>query len=185
MILFLIGFMGSGKSHYAKALAAHLDVPCFDLDAEIEMAEGKKINQIFADQGESYFRSIESAILKKTVAKVEGNPLKHIENINNIFAVIACGGGTPCFEGNMAWMKQHGFTIWINPSVHVLAQRLNKEKDHRPLIKDFTPSELEDFIHLKLNERSFYYSQANLSIENPVIEVEEIVKHIGDASDIL
>lgn len=184
MIIFLIGFMGSGKSYYAKSLSAYLNVPYYDLDTEIERLEGKSINQIFADHGEPFFRKRESAILKKTVEFIEGNPLNNINNKNNIFAVIACGGGTPCFEGNMDWMNQQGFTLWIAPPVPILTGRLEKEKEHRPLIRDFSKSQLDTFVHQKLAERSFFYSKANLFIQDPVIDAEGIIKQIKNASNI-
>ncbi len=181
MILFLIGFMGSGKSYYAKAISTYLNVSCFDLDTEIESSEGKKINQIFAENGEAYFRRIESDILKKTVAKLTSNQgLNEVGN-HEMLGVIACGGGTPCFQGNMEWMNQHGFTIWIDPPLHILAERLEKEKDHRPLIKDYSNSEMLAFIQQKLNERKTFYSQAHLIIQDSHIETTEILKRINHA----
>ena len=182
MIIFLIGFMGSGKSHYAKSLSAYLNVPCFDLDTEIERVEGKSINQIFAENGEPYFRTRESVILKETVAYIHENALPG--NARNLVAVIACGGGTPCFEGNMDWMNQHGFTVWIAPPVSILATRLEKEKEHRPLIREFSHAALEEFIQMKLSERTPYYEKARLIIQNPDIQVEEIIKSIKDESNL-
>jgi shikimate kinase len=181
MILFLIGFMGSGKSHYAKAISSYLNVPCLDLDTEIESAERKKINQIFAENGEDYFRTIESAILRKTLDMVKLSHMMEELNNRNIFAVIACGGGTPCFNGNMEWMNQHGMTIWIAPPVKVLAERLEKEKNHRPLIKDFSNSEMLEFVQQKLKERISFYSQAKIVIQDPNMAAADIIKQIKNA----
>src|SRR5436853_6290275 len=95
--VFLIGFMGSGKTFLGKQLAQLLNYEFIDLDEWIEQREKKSIAEIFSEDGEEYFRKKESQQLKLLAEK------------NN--AVIATGGGTPCFHDNMKWMNDHGFTI--------------------------------------------------------------------------
>ena len=79
--------------------------------------------------------------------------------------VLATGGGTPCFHENMQWMNKHGVTIWIDEPIEVLAERLIKEKDHRPLIKSLSDDELHNFLSKKLTERTPFYSQATYHLK--------------------
>ncbi|MEP6844705.1 MAG: shikimate kinase [Panacibacter sp.] len=144
--IFLIGMMGTGKSYWAQRIADVHKMDWTDLDAQIEKETLMTIKEIFETQGETYFRSKEKETLHK---------LTSLKNI-----VIATGGGTPCFHENMQWMNKHGVSIWIDEPVEVLAERLKKEKAHRPLIKDLTDEELLHFLSIKLSERSKFYSQS-------------------------
>jgi len=144
--LFLIGMMGSGKSYWAQKISAAHNIDWVDLDAEIENKTMLTIREIFETEGEEWFRKKEQEVLHQ---------LSGIKNL-----VIATGGGAPCFHGNMEWMNKHGITIWIDETVEVLAERLKKEKDHRPLIKSLSDDELHNFLTKKLAERTPYYSQA-------------------------
>ena len=144
--IFLIGMMGPGKSYWAQRIAASKNIDWTDLDAQIEKDALMTIKEIFETQGETFFRNKEKEVLHK---------LASFANI-----VIATGGGTPCFHDNMQWMNKHGITIWIDEPIEVLAERLKKEKAHRPLIKDLNDEELIHFLSIKLEERSKFYSQA-------------------------
>lgn len=150
MNIYLIGFMGSGKSFTGQQLATALDLPFVDLDERIEQAEKRSIGQIFESEGESYFRNLEAQLLRATAAL---GP-----------AVISCGGGTPCFHQNMDWINAHGLSIYLKASVQLLAKRLKKGQEHRPLIRDFNTTELEGFIAERLEQREFYYKQAEIVI---------------------
>src|SRR5437773_11285939 len=97
--IFLMGFMGSGKTFFGKQLAQLLNYEFIDLDELIGKNEGATIAEIFFSKGEAYFRSKESSLLKS---------LSQNEN-----AVIATGGGTPCFHDNMKWMNEHGITVYL------------------------------------------------------------------------
>src|SRR3954470_7416337 len=101
MKIFLIGFMGSGKTHWGKLLAAKLHVPFFDLDTVISATEKESVSEIFATKGEEYFRYKEKEILEELV-----------EDHDNF--IISCGGGTPCFFNNIDFMKKKGRVIWLN-----------------------------------------------------------------------
>src|SRR3954466_2665456 len=120
--IFLIGMMGSGKSYWAEKLKKKLKVPAYDLDALIEMMEEKSVQEIFAEDGEEYFRKAEAKMLRLFAEKKQ--------------FILSCGGGTACYNDNMKWMNKQGITIWIDEPVEVLSERLSKEKSHRPLIKD-------------------------------------------------
>ena len=95
-------------------------------------------------------------------------------------SVIACGGGTPCFRGNMEWMNQQGLTIWINPKVDVLVERLEGEKMQRPLIKNLNHDEIKSFINQKLLDRAVFYEQSKITIEDSTLSTDfflNILKH--------
>lgn len=150
MNIYLIGFMGSGKSFTGQQLATALDLPFVDLDERIEKAEKRSIGQIFESEGETYFRDLEAQLLRATAAEEP--------------AVISCGGGTPCFHQNMEWINANGLSIYLKASVQLLAKRLKKGQEHRPLIRGFNTTELEAFIAERLEQREFYYSQAKIVI---------------------
>ena len=183
MIVFLIGFMGSGKSYLAKQLAKLDNGTAIDLDDEIEKHEGYSINEIFKIKGEGYFRELESQILRDLTNKLLSSKNDSFEKDDKIvkFTCIACGGGTPCFNQNINWMNEHGITIWIDPPIDLLMERLEKEKEHRPIIKDLDQTELKAFVDKKLLERAFYYGQAKIKITDPFLPMENILKLILDA----
>lgn len=151
MRIFLIGFMGSGKTTVGKALAELLSLEFFDLDTEIEKECRATINVLFEKKGESYFRDVEHKVLKRLTEKTE-----HI---------IATGGGTPCFSDNMKMMNEQGTTIYLRCSAGVLFQRLVREKQVRPLIKDRSEKELLSYIIKKLDERERWYLMAKQIID--------------------
>jgi len=144
--IFLIGMMGSGKTFWAEKLKKKLKVPAYDLDALIEMMEEKSIQEIFAEDGEEYFRNAEAKMLRLFSEKKQ--------------FIVSCGGGTPCYNDNMKWMNKHGITIWLDEPVETLFGRLAKEKAHRPLIKDLDDDGLNDFLARKLEERTPFYDQS-------------------------
>jgi shikimate kinase len=168
MRIFLIGFMGSGKTHWGRQLAGHMKIPFFDLDDEIERRENKTIPQIFAEKGEEAFRVKEKETLEELIDKYPS-------------MVVSCGGGTPCFFNNINRMKKYGVVIWLNTHVEVLLDRLLKGKEQRPLIKNIPDADLRSYIVRKLNERRMYYEQANLIIDKedsmPVTEFIQTILH--------
>jgi shikimate kinase len=155
MKLFLIGMMGTGKTFWSKKLSKKLKAGGYDLDFLIESHEEKSIAEIFAGEGEDYFRKSEAKILRWFAEKKS--------------FVLATGGGTPCFTGNMEWMNRHGITIWIDEPIAVLAERLKPGKEHRPLIKDLSDTELQQFLTNKLAERSSFYQQATYHLQGDAI----------------
>lgn len=153
--IFLVGMMGSGKSYWTKKIAKWIKSAGYDLDDLIEMNEEKTIAEIFSEDGEDQFRKIEAKILRWFKEKKK--------------YVLATGGGTPCFQENMAWMKKEGIVIWLDESVEILVKRLNEEKAHRPLIANLNEASLTKFIQDKLIERHAYYSQANYRLSSDQI----------------
>jgi shikimate kinase/esterase/lipase len=164
--LYLLGFMGSGKSHVGKALSKDLKVPFIDLDAFIEKEEKCTITEIFATKGEAYFR------------KIEANSLRKLKTAN---AVIALGGGTPCFLNNSTWIRENGNCFFLDPSVTVLIGRLLGEREKRPLLQGKNEEELAAFIQYKLEERRPFYEHANhcikeIALEQIILEIKEKMK---------
>lgn len=142
--IFLIGFMGSGKSFWGQRLAARLHWPFIDLDEQIEQQAGKSIAEIFTEWGEDGFRKLE----QKTLHRLATQP----------GTVVATGGGTPCFFDNLAWMNAHGLSIYLKAPPTLLANRLQHERSLRPLLKAVKSTDLQSFIENKLAEREpFYY----------------------------
>ncbi len=160
---------GCGKSTLGKKLAKYLNWDFADLDHLIEQQEKKNISDIFALDGESYFREIEKRILFET---------ERSEQI-----VIACGGGTPIYENNMIWMNNHGITIYLNAPIPLLMSRIFDSKTSRPLFKTLNKEELEKNICDLYYKRSPVFAQAKASFLLPVksykslyIQVLELIK---------
>ncbi len=145
--IFLIGMMGSGKSYWTKKIAKWIKSAGYDLDDLIEMNEEKTISEIFNEDGEEHFRKTETKILKWFKEKKK--------------YVLATGGGTPCNQDNMNWMKKEGMVIWLDESIDVIVSRLVNEKAHRPLIADLNEDAISAFIQSKLLERTPFYVQAD------------------------
>lgn len=141
--IFLIGMMGSGKSSLAVAVARALNVPVYDTDLEIEKLTGYSVSELFSEFGEAYFREQEKAL---------------IERLPEQAAVIACGGGLPCYGELMATLLERGSVIYLSAPTEVLYERLKGSKD-RPLLQD-----LKSF-DLLLEERKGVYEQANFMID--------------------
>ncbi|HOU27358.1 MAG TPA: shikimate kinase [Paludibacteraceae bacterium] len=148
--IFLVGFMGTGKTTFGKKLSQKIHFSFIDTDLYIENNFHKTINEIFAEKGEEGFRTIETKILAE---------IAEIENV-----VIATGGGTPCFNNNMALMNSKGLTIYLETPTPDIAQRLITGKTKRPLLKDKTSEEIVEFIEEILPKRSTYYKKADLTI---------------------
>ncbi len=183
MIVFLLGFMGSGKSFYAKGLSDYLHVPYVDLDQFIEEQQAMSISEIFEKLGESAFRSLESIAIKQVYTDLSVRTSK-TQDKNGILGIISCGGGTPCFNDNMDWMKAHGLTIWINPPEEVIWERLIKEKQTRPLLTSLNEDALKDFIRQKLLERKPYYEKAQSVICESNLSIPEFVNTIQHAKNL-
>jgi shikimate kinase len=165
MKIFLTGYMGSGKSTAGKKLAAKLNFEFIDLDKFIENECGQTINEIFAEKGENEFRAIEHNALKKLITRDD--------------IVVACGGGTPCYYGNMELMNNNGITIYLKMSADTLASRLLNAKDKRPLLENKTETELKDFITGHLEKREDIYHQAQYIVKGKNLDVDELVDFVS------
>jgi shikimate kinase len=162
--IFLIGMMGSGKSYWLKQLAKWNKSVGYDLDALIEMNEEKTIAEIFAEEGEAYFRKEETKILKWFKEKKK--------------YVVATGGGTASFQENLDFMKKEGVVIWLDESIDILVKRLVNDKERRPLIAALSDQELAAFLEQKLVERHPFYKQAHYRLTSDQITEASLKKLI-------
>lgn len=168
MKIFLIGFMGSGKTHWGHLLSEKLGISFFDLDEQIVEHAGKSIQEIFATEGEEHFRMQEKEVL-------------HLITESHESFVMACGGGSPCYFNNIDYMNQSGATVWINTALEILFQRLLKEKEKRPLIKDLSDEQLRTFIIKKFADRKIYYEQATVTVDEEPVQLEKLIEKIFHA----
>lgn len=149
--IFLVGFMGCGKTTVGKRLANLIHYEFIDLDHQIEQAEGCAVSELFSIKGETYFRQLEKQALHQTFKKQQ--------------TVIATGGGAPAFFDNMEQMNQQGITIYLELSPKTLLERLQNAKNQRPLLMDKNEKDLFDYITQTLQKRESHYRQAKLIID--------------------
>lgn len=168
MRIYLIGFMGSGKTHWGSLLSQKLGIPFFDLDEQVTEQAGSSIPEIFAEEGEEAFRLKEKDAL-------------HIITESHESFVMACGGGTPCYFNNIEYMKQAGSTVWINTPLETLYKRLVKEKTERPLIRDLSDEQLKNFIYKKFADRRIYYEQADMLVDEEPVQLDNLINRVFHA----
>lgn len=144
--IFLIGYMGSGKTTLGRALAKELGLQFIDMDSYIETRFCKTISKIFAEKGEDGFREIERRILHE---------VGDFEDV-----IISTGGGTPCFFDNVEYMNGQGTTVFLDVPEERLFIRLSIARNNRPLIKDKSDDELRNFITEQLAKRRPHYEKA-------------------------
>ncbi|HEY8782609.1 MAG TPA: shikimate kinase [Mucilaginibacter sp.] len=159
-VIFLIGFMGCGKTTLGRKLASRLGYEFMDLDHIFEAQADMTIAEYFSKYGEDAFRKLESEVLKQT---------KYPAN-----AVVSTGGGLPCFFDNMDWMNAHGKTVYIKLSAKTLADRLENEKDKRPVLLEHKGDDLVAFIASKLEERDKFYIQASVIADGLSLTTEKV-----------
>ena len=147
-MIYLIGYMGSGKTTLAKKLAKLLQLPFLDTDFEIEKKENKSISDIFKDESELYFRMLETELLTQLNTK----------------KIVACGGGIPMHNDNMSIINKKGVSIYLKASANELSNRLKNKKQHRPLIANIPDEELENHINKDLKYKSPFYTLSHHTI---------------------
>jgi shikimate kinase len=163
--IFLIGFMGAGKTTIGKELSTLTNCSFIDLDFFIERRYHKTIRQIFEEKGEEAFREIEHKMLRE-VAEFED-------------VIISTGGGTPCFYQNMQFMNGCGTTIYLKVSNKELVKRIQTHKSTRPMLKNLSGDELNRFVDETMSKRQPYYEQAK------IIFSAELSDHSTDAQSLL
>lgn len=156
--IFLIGYMGSGKTTIGKLLAEQLNYSFVDMDAHIEGKQFKSVSQIFAERGEAEFRILEQQCLHE---------VGQFENV-----IISTGGGAPCFFDNIDFMNAQGLTVYLKLTPEQLKERLESSKaNKRPLLADRKGEELLHFISEGLAKREPFYLKAALQINGTEAEI--------------
>lgn len=150
MKVFLIGYMGSGKTTIGRPLAKMLQMKFADMDSCIVEKYKMSVGEIFETKGEAAFRGIESEVLQELAAE---------DNI-----VVSTGGGTPCFNNNMALMNRAGITVYLKVSPENLVRRLETGCDKRPLLRGKSRGELLEFVSEGIKKRDEFYSAAKLTV---------------------
>jgi shikimate kinase len=159
MKIYLVGFMGAGKTTVGRELASRLGVPFFDLDALVESAEGMPIKEIFGDKGEPYFRKRERDLLRTT---------KWVER-----GVIATGGGTFTFDENIQFIKSEGLSVFLSAPFQLVRGRIGEKAAERPMFRD------DEATHELYQQRLRFYRLADLTLELREDEsVRELVERI-------
>lgn len=156
--IFLIGYMGCGKSTLGRALGRMTGMEFIDLDHYIENRFHKTIREIFADEGEARFRDIERRMLQE---------VSQFEDV-----IVACGGGTPCFGQNMELMNEAGTTVLLDTSMAKLLTRLKRGRHKRPLIAGMDDATLEAFVATNLEQRAPHYNRAAHRFRSNLLENE-------------
>lgn len=154
--LFIIGYMGCGKTTFGKALAAATGLRFIDLDFYIEQRFHATVREIFDSVGEEEFRKRERDMLHETAEFSD--------------CIISCGGGTPCFFDNIDFMNSRGTTLWLKASDDVLFSRLVRKREKRPLLANKTDDEIRMTIASQLEARSPFYSKAKVTWQGDSLE---------------
>lgn len=156
--IFIVGFMGAGKTSLGKKLASRLQVPRLDTDLEIERSQALSINDIFRVKGEHCFRNLEQNLLK---------------NLPEESHIISCGGGFPCFHDQLLNMKKKGIVIFLNTKFEILYSRISTSIK-RPIVNQKNKSEIKDLFE----SRKLYYQLSDIEIDNS-LSLDEIILKIN------
>ena len=162
-MVYLIGYMGAGKTTISKLLAKELHLPFYDTDQEIEKKEKRSVSEIFKKDGEFHFRMLETELLK---------------NINQN-SIVSCGGGLPIHNNNIGIINSKGISIYLKASDNCLFNRLKNEKQNRPLIGNKTDEKLKVYIIHELQNRSPFYNLANHTILVDNKSIDEILREVN------
>ncbi|MCF6241752.1 MAG: shikimate kinase [Bacteroidales bacterium] len=164
MRIYLIGFMGSGKSTAGKKLANKLALDFFDLDDLIEQESAMTIAEYFENFGEAKFRELENIVLQKTF---------QLENV-----LISTGGGTPCFFNAIDEINENGISVYLKAEIPLIISRLKDEKNQRPLIKSKNNEELKEYLNSLLEQRKIHYEKAHIVVDAKSLNIAELTEHI-------
>lgn len=164
--IFLVGYMGCGKSTLGRAVSRVSGFPFIDLDTYIEGRYHMTVKDIFAAKGEQGFRD------------AERNMLHEVADFENV--IVACGGGTPCFHDNMDYMNAHGTTVFLDAPIESLFSRLKLGRQKRPLIASKTDDELLDFIREALEQRLPYYRKASTVFSSERLDDREQIAETAE-----
>lgn len=164
MNIYLIGYMGSGKTMVGKRLAKVLNYEFLDLDQLFEERYRLSVSAFFEKYDEKAFRQIETKLIEEVSQSSK--------------LVISTGGGVPCFFDNLEKMKNSGIVVYFQMAVKSLIDRLSKAKKIRPILKNLSGDELYSFIENQLSEREIYYKQAHITVQGESININALAETI-------
>ena len=164
--IYIVGYMGAGKTTAARRLANHLGWGVVDTDAMFEEKYKISVCDFFNKYDEPLYRKLESEVLKSTA---------DLENV-----VISTGGGTACYFDNMEWMNQHGLTVFLRISQKAVVDRLVHAKRKRPLAEGKTEAELTEFVNRHYTSRLPFYEQAKITVKAEDLDLEGLMGMIED-----
>ena len=165
MRIYIIGYMGAGKSTVGKRLANRLGMDFVDLDDAFENRFRYSIPHFFDHFGEAKFRELEQQCLNEITTEHE-------------HAVVSTGGGTACFHGNIDFMNTHGITVYLRMHPKSLATRLNNARRLRPVIRDIPNDDMTGFVEKQLAEREPYYQQAHITVKGEDVDLEGLAHEV-------
>ncbi len=148
--IYLVGFMGSGKSRQGQILASRIGRTFIDTDQVIIAEKSMSVNQIFEQHGEAFFRDLELETVRE---------ISEVEEL-----VVALGGGTPTIEAVWPLLKNTGKTVYIKRSPEQILRQLHRY-DNRPLLKHLRRSEAPEFVRKMLAERTQFYDRADMILD--------------------
>jgi shikimate kinase len=162
--VFLIGYMGSGKSTAGRKLARVLGYAFEDTDELIASMTGKTIEEIFDSEGEDAFRTLEHSVIRSLAGRVN--------------TVIATGGGAPCYFDNLSVMQHNGITVYIKLHPLSIVKRLSQSKTTRPLIKKIGHDQLLPWVTRHLEQRALFYEKAHIIFKGENPDLNELAGQI-------
>ncbi|MCK9401422.1 MAG: shikimate kinase [Bacteroidales bacterium] len=163
MLIFIIGYMGAGKTTLGKHLAERLNYRFYDMDEMFEISTGHSIGSFFEKFGEAAFRQKEREIL-----------YNHLDDRQT---VIATGGGTACYADNMALMNQKGITVYVDTGFDTIMKRLAGKIHNRPMLKNIPHEQLPSFIRDHMNTRHEFYSKAAIKVDGEEVKLDELLRN--------
>lgn len=178
MLVFLIGYMYSGKTTVGRQLAEFLSAQGYtadfiDTDNAVEQRYHLTVDDCFRRYGESMFRTLETTVL---------HSLDDLQASNQTVTIVSTGGGTPCFDDNMCWMNAHGLTIYLKLPLSDILSRIAVSRRQRPLLASLSSEQRSSYVSQQLSHRQPFYSQAAIVIDagNPDIPslAQTIISHI-------
>lgn len=164
--VFLVGYMGCGKSTLARKLSRRTGLRAVDTDAEVERMEGASVGDIFRYEGEERFRELERAVVERLAASDEA-------------CIVATGGGLPTWSDNMAMLAAAGVTVYLRRSADKIAARLTPYgRSKRPKLQGLSDAELIGFMERNIAEREPFYARASLVVDCDALGDDEVMERI-------
>ncbi len=164
--IYIVGYMGAGKTTAARRLAQRMGWDVVDTDALFEEKYKISVNDFFNKYDEPLYRKLESEVLKAT------------ESLDHV--VVSTGGGTACFFDNMDWMNQHGLTVFLRISPQAAVDRVIHSRHKRPLVEGKSEEELTEFVNQHYASRLPFYEQARIAAKSEDFDIESLMEAIKD-----